>query len=278
MINHSHLLLRASLFAGALGAAAAAVSAPATEAHNAEHEFATLVAASGWKEELHESGDPDWSDRWFLDGERAVVKGTPPGLSFAAGPLRGSDADHAVLWTREEFAGELMVTFDYTRTDSAERDVNILYLHAQGTGIGPHAADLQAWSELRRVPAMRLYFQNLNAWHLSFAAFVNQGPVGQPDYLRVRRYPVTPKRSFDETEVPPIHTGTGLFLPGRTYNMTVLKTATSLFLQVRDGEETRLYRWDVARFRTEERGRIGLRHMHGRSAIYGGFRIFARAP
>lgn len=270
--------LRALRFGVGVWAAPAAMAWGAVGTDGNEQEFAALIAGAGWGQSFHETGDSGWADRWFLDGEHAEVNSTPRGLSFAAGPRRGVDADHAVLWTRPEFVGELMITFDYTRTDAAERDVNILYLHAQGTGIGPHAPDLLAWSELRRIPAMRVYFQNLQAWHLSFAAFANEGPASPSDYLRVRRYPVTPERSFAETEVPPTYHDSGLFLPGQTYAVTVLKTAACLFLQVRGERETRLYRWDVARFASEERGRIGLRHMHGRSAVYANLRVFQRPP
>jgi hypothetical protein len=270
------LFRRAAALAGALASISAiCAEVPAAEA---AREFAALLAAPDWRETFLESGAPDWPARWMLDGERAKVENTAGGLSFAAGPERGVDADHAVLWTQASFAGDLRLSFDYTRTDQARRDVNILYMHAQGTGEGPHAADLAEWSGLRRVPAMRVYFQNLKAWHLSLAAFENNGPESVSDYLRVRRYPVTPERSFSQTEVPPTYRDSGLFLTGVTYRLTVIKTATRLFLHARHAGGERLYAWDVSAFREEEKGRVGLRHMHGRSATYQNFTISERRP
>jgi hypothetical protein len=219
-----------------------------------------------------------WREFWMLDGENAAVERTAAGFEFRAGPRRGEDADHAVLWTRATYDGDVKLTFDYTRTDEAVRDVNILYIHAQGTGEGPYAADLAQWAELRRVPAMRIYFQNLRAWHLSYAAFVNTGPVDQPDYIRVRRYPVTPERTFDQTEVPPTIEGTGLFKTGVTYAVTVIKTTTALHLQVRGDGQDRSFRWDLSSFDGPNEGRIGLRHMHTRAARYGGFTVYQRRP
>ncbi len=242
--------------------------------------FSALLPAAepDWTVVGRDDPRTDWREFWTLDGATAKVERTATGFEFRAGPRRGEDADHAVLWTRASFAGDLKLTFDYTRTDAAVRDVNILYLHAQGTGEGSYQADLAQWAELRRVPAMRIYFQHTRAWHLSYAAFVNTGPVDQPDYIRVRRYPVTPERSFAETEVPPTIEGTGLFKTGVTYAVTVIKTTTALHLQVRGGGQDRSFRWDLSSFDGPNAGRIGLRHMHTRAARYDAFTVYQRRP
>jgi hypothetical protein len=240
--------------------------------------FLSLLSATDATWVVVGRDDPraSWREFWTLDGETAKVERTATGFEFRAGPQRGEDADHAVLWTRASYAGDLKLTFNYTRTDDAERDVNILYLHAQGTGEGPYAKDLAQWAALRRVPAMRVYFQHTRAWHLSYAAFVNTGPVGQPDYIRVRRYPVTPERTFAETEVPPTIESTGLFKTGVTYAVTVIKTSTALQLQVQGGGQDRSFSWDLSRFDGPNEGRIGLRHMHTRAARYDAFTIHQR--
>ncbi len=269
--------MRIRLFAFLASLAFLAVSrACGKDTAAAAEEFAQLAAAPTWVEALRDDAAVDWRKIWTLDGERAVVERIKDGFEFRAGAERGVDADHAVLWTRASFQGDLKISFNYTRTDSAVNDVNILYLHAQGTGDGPYAADLDAWRDLRRVPKMSIYFEHTRAWHLSFAAFQNKGDPGQPDYLRVRNYPVTPDRTFAQTEVPPTYNDTGLFLTGVTYAVTVLKTKDALRLHVSGGGKDRVFCWDLSAFAGPNEGRIGLRHMHTRSARYEGFTVWQR--
>ena len=63
----------------------------------------------------------DWRENWFLDGEKATITQDENGLHFEAGsepdlaPRRNEspelrelyDSYHAVLWTQQEFEGEV---------------------------------------------------------------------------------------------------------------------------------------------------------------------------
>jgi len=239
-------------------------------------EFQKLNEVSRWEREFFDPGSADWRDRWFLDGEHATITNASDGMHFRAGPVIGDDADHAVLWTKDSFAGDLRIEFSYTRTDSATGNVNILYLQATGTGTPPYAEDIFEWRALRKIPAMNLYFNNMNALHISFAAFENKGSEKGTDYVRVRSYPVRPGVAFSDLEIPPDYKNTGLFIPGQTYRITVIKTDGKLFLRVQGRSGVRLFSWNLIEKTRLLAGRIGLRHMFGRSAIYQNVTIYGR--
>jgi len=231
-------------------------------------EFQKLRDARQWEQKFHDTGGVNWRDHWFLDGEHATITNAADGMHFHAGSVVGDDADHAVLWTKDSFAGDLKITFTYTRTDAETANVNILYLQATGTGTPPYVADIFEWRDLRKVPAMNVYFQNMNTLHISFAAFGNKGPEKGTDYVRVRRYPVRPGVAFNDLEIPPDYKNTGLFVPGETYPITVIKTDAQLFFHVQGKAGERLFTWNVAGKPKLSAGRIGLRHMFGRAACY----------
>ncbi|MFM8886595.1 MAG: hypothetical protein ACKOKC_09305, partial [Chthoniobacterales bacterium] len=97
----------------------------------------------------------DWRDKWFLDGEIGAAETTPAGLRVSGGPRFGQDAHHTVLWTKDSFEGDVKIEYDYTRLDFENRAVNILFIHATGSGTGPYARDITEWNELRKVPTHR---------------------------------------------------------------------------------------------------------------------------
>lgn len=72
---------------------------------------------------------------WTLDGEQATIRHSAAGMDFRAGPTWKDDACHAVLRTRESFAGDLKIEYEYTRTDDAQLAVTILYVQATGSGL-----------------------------------------------------------------------------------------------------------------------------------------------
>jgi hypothetical protein len=86
---------------------------------------------AAWEEVLFDPCTDEWSDQWFLDGERATVRSTEKGMFFSGGPIVNDSSCHAVLWTKESFSGDIKIEYEYTRMDS-EKDagVNILYILA----------------------------------------------------------------------------------------------------------------------------------------------------
>ena len=187
-----------------------------------DNKFAELKKLS-WKDKLFDSGSNNWQEKWFLDGKRADIRNTSHGMIFAAGPVAMDHASHAVLWTKDSFNGDIKIEWDYTRLDTITRYVNIVYIQATGKGEGPYSEDITEWSDLRQIPYMHSYFDNMNLLHISYAAFGNDNDKDE-DYVRARRYPTRPDRPFSETDLEPDNYLTGLFRPGVTYHFTFIKT------------------------------------------------------
>jgi hypothetical protein len=232
----------------------------------------TELSRLDWEQIFSDSGTQDWTQQWFLDGERAIIKNTPEGMLFSAGPIAQDDASHAVLWTKESFAGDLKIEFDYTRMDTINKYVNIIYIQATGLGEAPYSKDITEWSHLRAIPYMKTYYQNMNLLHISFAAFGSEDT--ESDYVRARRYPVRPDLNFSETAIPPDNFDTGLFQPGVLHHFTIIKRGHNLYMRVESGKLSRLFFWDTSRFPMVTEGRIGLRHMWTRCSRYRDIRVF----
>ena len=196
------------------------------------------------------------------------------GMHLQAGPEFGNDTHHMVLWTKQTFEGDVKIEFDYTRTDNETKAVNILYIQASGKGEGDYAEDIFEWNQLREVPSMRNYFNNMKALHISFAAFPNDEET--QDYVRARRYPITAERGFGQLEIPPTYFDTDLFKPWVSYKITIIKTDENLFFKVVGDGLTKLYSWDTSNLSPLTEGRIGLRHMYTRSAIYKDFKVYVK--
>ena len=215
-----------------------------------------------------------WKNNWMLDGERAKVINTEDGMELIAGPEFGNDSCHAVLWTKKEFKGDISIEYDYTRTDTATRCVNILYFMATGKG-NDYPVDISLWNDKRKVPSMRTYFNNMNTWHISYAAYAADYGETKEDYIRLRRY-MPGGNGLQNTDVPGDIFDTGLFKPGIPYHIKVSLRGTTVEMQVsnmQDKQDKKVYRWDVSMFQKCTEGRIGLRHMYTRSARYKNFRV-----
>ena len=231
------------------------------------------INSAHWQEVFSDSCTGNWKDFWTLDGLKATVTNSVAGMDFSAGAEWGNDESHAVIWTRRSFSGDIRVAFEYTRLDHAARGVNILYLLATGSGTEPYQKDIAAWSDLRQVSAMKTYFNHMNLYHISFAAYGNTNGDPASDYIRARRYLPETNRGLDGTDLPPDNFSTGFFQPGVPHAITVIRKGGELFMLVRAEGREMLYRWKTDAFPPIEEGRIGIRHMSTRSARYRHVRI-----
>lgn len=242
-------------------------------AQNQQSDFEALSNSKQWELVLMDNGIKDWTKNWILDGEIATVENTSEGMHFAAGPEAWNDAHHAVLWTKESFTGDIKIEYDYTRTDTANQFVTILYIQATGDEEEEaFSKDIMAWKAYRDVPAMRKYFKNMNLLHISYAAFGNNGDGFY--YTRARRYPKPDDKGFNTIRLEPSYDNKGFVKSGQTYHITAIKSGTMLYfkLESKDGEE--VFSWDCSDFPPVTEGRIGLRHMYTRSAIYKNFKVY----
>jgi len=235
--------------------------------------------AGDWKVAFSDDCTGDYRDNWFLDGEIAAVRSGEDGMRLTAGPQFRNDAHHMVLWTKEEFAGDLKIEFDYTRTDFEFNCVNIIYIQTTGMGKGPYLEDISQWRGLRKVPAMAMYHDYMNTYHISFAAYPDETDPTK-DYVRARRY--VPKgddvadglgKGLESTDLEPDYFNTGLFAPGVPHHFCIIKKGQELSMKVSNPEKTMFFHWKNTTAPGIEHGRIGLRHMWGRSATYKDFTV-----
>ncbi|MEX0332404.1 MAG: DUF1961 family protein [Puniceicoccaceae bacterium] len=223
-----------------------------------------------WSTALSDPCTDDWTEQWFLDGEVGQVTTGPEGMDLTAGPEFRNDAHHMVLWTKDVFEGDLKIEYEYTRLDSETRCVNILYIQATGSGEEPYVEDITGWNELRRIPAMRMYFDQMHTYHISYAAFPNDEDT--TSYIRGRRY--MPNRTgLKGTELEPDYFPQGLFKTGVPHKITVIKQDRDIFMRVQNPESTSYYHLSNASLPPVLKGRIGLRHMFTRSARYKDFQV-----
>jgi hypothetical protein len=221
----------------------------------------------------------DWQKDWFLDGKKATIENRKEGLYFAGGTVTKEDdpveynAHHAVLWTQQVFEGNLRITYQTQPLDDPAYGNILLYIHSQGIGTPPYVEDIHEWRNLREVPDMSLYFTHMNLLSLSFR-----------DELRCRRYPWRneklewyPNRGLVEPMVncPPM-------MPGKTYEVLVESIGDSLRLRIVDQENDKPladHTWDTSQIdaaiqpRRLQKGRIGIRHMSTKQAIYRNFKV-----
>ena len=229
------------------------------------------------KELLFEySGTEDWQSKWMLDGQRSKVINSVEGMELIAGPEHGNDTCHTVIWTKQSFNGDICIEYDYTRTDTTTRCVNILYFHATGKGTADFPTDIALWNEKRIVPHMRTYFNNMNTYHISYAAFSAKEYSGDNDYIRLRRYRPDQK-GLKNTDIPDDYFRTGLFKPYVTYHIQVFKYKNQIEMHIQNQEEESealIYKWNTSDFPPCESGRIGFRHMYTRSARYKNVKVW----
>lgn len=237
-----------------------------------EQEFIKLQKLD-WKQVFFDPGTSDWHEKWALDGLKARVFNTPQGMEFYAGPVPAEDSSHAVLWTRQIFSGSVKIEYEYTRLDAATKYVNILYIQATGSGLGDFHEDIFEWSDLRRVPAMRMYFNHMNTYHISYAAYANTNLESPEDYIRVRRYMPESGRGLEVTDLAPDYFRTGLFKPGVRHEITVIKHGNDLYMEIAAPDKKMLCHWKNTGLPPIEKGRVGLRHMASRNARYKNFRV-----
>src|SRR6056297_781574 len=122
---------------------------------------------------FEDSMSADWQENWFLDGENAVLEHRDGGLAFITEytvnkrvDRAGFDAQHAVLWTRQAFEGDIRITYTYTQLPGCSWQ-KLIYVQAQGIGEKPYVEDIYEWRDERKVAVMSAYFNYMNLIGLS---------------------------------------------------------------------------------------------------------------
>ncbi len=229
---------------------------------NTQNNFAEVLTLN-WKTVLSDDGKADWTKNWTLDGENSRVYNHPRfGMEVYSGARILHDADHTVLWTKSEFSGDVKISYEYTRLDNAERCVNIMYMMATGGEHDNYESDISKWADLRKIPAMRTYFNNMNLYHISYAAF---GMDDTSRYIRARRYCCTEQNGPIQT---PDYDPEDFFAPMQVHNLTFIKKGDMLYFHIKNDEKEKLCSWQLQDGGELTKGRIGLRQMFTRNARY----------
>ena len=224
------------------------------------------AAMLNWEQAFTDTGTKDWKKNWFLDGEIGTVTTGPEGMTLSAGAEYKNDAHHMVLWSKESFTGDLKIEYDYTRLDKEKQCVTILYIQATGSGKGPYATDITQWNGLRKVPSMSTYFNHMNTYHISYAAFPNRGKDRTP-YIRSRRY-IPETNGLQGTGLEPDYYPKGLFATDVPHHITVIKRGYDILMRIENPEQVYFCHMSNPTLPIVTKGRIGLRHMYTRSARY----------
>jgi len=240
---------------------------------NAQEESFYKLKKLEWKQTFYDPGTSEWSENWLLDGLKARVYNSPQGMEFYAGPVPAEDSSHSVLWTKKSFCGNVKIEYEYTRLDAATKYVNIIYIQATGSGQGDFTGEIFDWSEMRRIPAMRMYFNHMNTYHISYAAFGNTDELDKHDYIRARRYKPESGKGLKGTDLAPDYFDSGLFQPGVKHHITIIKDGNDVYMEIIGPNKKMLCHWKNTILPPIEKGRIGLRHMASRNARYKNFRV-----
>ncbi|QIA65447.1 DUF1961 family protein [Vibrio astriarenae] len=239
---------------------------------NIESEFA-IAKSQNWQRVLHDPGTDNWEKNWFTDGEVGYVENTPNGMIISAGPEAGNHTHHFVAWTKEVFSGDLRIDFTYTRLDDATKFVNVFYLYATGLDHNGFSEDIYEWKELRKEPYMRHYFDNMNAYHISYAAYGLEDEETPKDYIRARRYMPEMGKGLSGTALEGDYSDTGFFAPNVPNQVTIIKYGDNLWMEVSNEHDTNVFEWPTSSHPDLKEGRIGIRHMFTRKAMYENFSV-----
>lgn len=222
----------------------------------------------------------DWQENWFLDGKRATLEHRDGGLAFITTASKvdkrvdraAFDAQHAVLWTRQEFEGAIRISYTFTKLPGCSWQ-KLIYVQARGIGEKPYVEDIYAWRDRRKVAVMSQYFNYMNLIALSLR-----------DEIRCKRYPWNDMAGNKlESEFLPRAENKGM-PEGREFHCVIEKRKKSILLRIKDvktGEYAVDDTWDLTdrnvlenREQTfVEKGRIGLRHMGGHKVLYKNFKV-----
>ena len=212
-----------------------------------------------------------WSDNWLLDGLKAKVFSTcPTSLDLYSGDAKFIDENHCVLWTKKEFDRDIKITFDYTKLDDEKNSVCILYLFAQGEGSITFPKDINKWAELRQIPAMKLYFQHMNLYHISFSAYDNEDE--SISYIRARQYESKP--FLNGTDILPDYDPQDFFKKDTLIHIEAIKKETQLYFKATSPDSSILCHWELNNTNLLSFGRIGIRQMAGRKGRFSNIEIY----
>ncbi len=221
-----------------------------------------------------------WKKNWFLDGKNATLEHRDSGLAFITNASKvdkrvdraAFDARHAVLWTRQEFEGDIRISYTCTKLPGCGWQ-KLIYVQAQGIGEEPYGEDIYAWRDHREVAVMSQYFKYMDLIALSLR-----------NKVRCKRYPwMDMEGNRLEGEFKPRAENKGM-PKGHELHVLVEKRKKSILLRIKDvetGEYVIDHTWNLADEKViknrepkfVEKGRIGIRLMGGHKILMRDFKV-----
>jgi len=239
------------------------INGPSAELSGRQNrQFDAMLAIDSWQTVFKDACTANWQSQWFLDGEFAKVNNDDQAMTI------NTAKGYAVLWTKESFAGDLRIEYDFQRLDESQKGVNILYIQATGDGQGECTEDIRQWSHLRTQAAMSDYFQNMHTYHISYA-------TDKDDYVRGRRYLPLANRRLAGTQLSGEIKHAGLFNDKRWIHVTVIKRDQELWVEFAHPDRTIRGHFRNSDKPSVTHGRVGLRLMPGRLSRFRNFQIMA---
>jgi hypothetical protein len=220
---------------------------------------------ANWQTVFSDDCTLNWKTNWLLDGKIGHVENSSRGMGIYSGPEEKNSAHDVVLWTQKSFSGDIMIEYDYTRIDKRDRSVNIIYIQATGSGEEKYVKNIFDWNQLREVPAMEVYYNNMNTLHISYAAFTEDG-----DYIRARRYRPDLKQKMEGTELGATF-NTRFFDTDVEHHITIIKKGFDIYMKVSNNKKSELYMWNYQNHPEILEGPVGLRHKCVSASIYKNF-------
>ncbi len=229
-----------------------------------------------WIPALVDGGTDRWADRWLLSGDpdRGItVTNGPEGMTLRAGDGTDPRKDHAVLWTRAIFSGDVRIEYDYVVLDRYPTPIgeggycSAVLIHSRVASSAPLPADIGNWSSEQRNsdtsgPALNAVIDGLQ---LNYA-FVGD-PRGNP--FRLRSNPGY--RLVGESAGVPV------FEVGTEYHLVIEKVATTVSIAANPPTGLSVsHSFASPEIGQHLYGRIGLRNMNHREARYRNIRISQR--
>lgn len=225
-----------------------------------------------WKIVFEDDCKKSWQKKWVMDGKKSHITHSELGMDYFSGSEAHNDAGHTVLWTKKNFSGDVKIEFDFTRIDSSNLGVNIMYVLATGSGKGPYKKNIFKWNDLRQIPEMKTYYNHMNTYHISYAAYSFE--KNNPDYIRARRYLPETGQGIEGTALPPEYENPDLFAYGIKHHIVIIKQGSKLYMEVSSPTKTKLFWFNTSSLPPIKSGRIGLRQMWTRNSRYANFKIY----
>ena len=240
-----------------------------------ENEF-RLLENQNWKKAYAEKEGQKSEKNWYIDGEKGSMKKDGNKIILEAGPDIESEDDHIVMWSKKSFKGDIMIDYEFTKLDSLERFVNIIYIQATGNNALESPKDISKWKEKRKTPLMSHYYNNMNLTHLSYAAFENKPDIRNTEYIRARRYMPDAGNGLKGTEFPEEYLCPLLFETGIKHKLTIIKQDGNILFRVKTENRTAYYKFTGDSLPDYEEGAIGFRQMHGRNSSYENIVVYTK--